>query len=69
MGRAGKALLTFQAENPFPQGIHDVFERRFVRDIEEVFVVRVARYEFNFIQKGFGVDSSSVIITQHLGWR
>ena len=35
MGRAGKALLTFQAENPFPQCVHDVFERRFIRDVKE----------------------------------
>lgn len=65
-GRGG-APLTFQAKNPFPQRVHDVFERCLVGDVEEVLVIGVARYEFYLVQKGFGIDPSSVIITQYLG--
>lgn len=63
----GGASLTFQAKYPFSQSIHNVFECCFICDIKEMLVIRVACYKFYLVQKGFGIDSSSVIITQYLG--
>lgn len=63
----GAAALTFQAKYPLPQRVHYVFECCFICDIKEMLVIWVARYKFYLVQKGFGVDSSSVIITQDLG--
>lgn len=65
--RTCQASLTFQAKYPFPQSIHNVLKCCFICDIKEMFVIRIARYKLYLIQKGFGIDSSSVIITQYLG--
>lgn len=62
----GGASLTFQAENPLSQSIHDVLERCLVGDVEEVFVIGVAGDELDLVQKGLRVDSSPVVITQDL---
>lgn len=58
--------LTFQREDPLSQRVRDVLQRRLVRHIEEVLLIRVAGDELDFLQKGFGVDSSTVVITQNL---
>lgn len=43
------ASLTFQAEDPVPQGIHDVFQGCLVRHVEEMLVVRVTGDGFDFV--------------------
>lgn len=62
----GGASLTFQAEDPLSQGVHDVLERGLVGDVEEVFVIGVAGDELDLVQKGLGVDPSPVVVAQDL---
>lgn len=57
---------TFQGENPLSQCIHDILQRRLIGHVEEVLLIRVASYELDFLQEGFRVDSSTVIIAQNL---
>lgn len=58
--------MTFQREDPLSQCVHDVLQCRLVRHIEEVLLIRVAGNELDFLQEGFRVDSSTVVVTQDL---
>lgn len=45
----GEASLTFQAEDPVPQGIDNVLQGCLVCDIEKVLVIRVTGDVLDFI--------------------
>lgn len=59
-------MLTFQGEDPLSQRIHNVFERRLVRHVEEVLLVWVAGDELDLLQEGLRVDPTAVVVTQNL---
>lgn len=61
-------FATFQAEDPLPECIDDVLQRRLIRHIEEVFVVRVTGNVLDFIEEGLWIDSSAVVVAEDL-WR
>lgn len=64
--RAEGDALTFQGEDPLSQRVHDVFERRLVRHVEEVLLVWVAGDELDLLQEGLRVDPAAVVVTQNL---
>lgn len=44
-----EAALTFQAEDPVPQGIDNVLQGRLISDVEEVLVIGVTGDVFDFV--------------------
>ena len=66
MSTPQEAVLTFQAEDPVPQGVDNVLQSRLISDVEEVLVVGVTGDVFNFVQKSFWVDPPAVVVAQDL---
>ena len=66
MSASQEAVLTFQAEDPVPQGVNNVLQGCLIRDVEEVFVIGVTGDVFDFVQKSFWVDPPAVVVAQDL---
>ena len=66
MSATQEAVLTFQAEDPVPQGVNNVLQGCLICDVEEVFVIRVTGDVFDFVQKSFWVDPPAVVVAQDL---
>lgn len=58
--------VTFQSEDAISQCINNVVERSFVRNIEKIFVVRVAGDELDLLNESFRVLLSPDVMTQDL---
>lgn len=58
--------VTFQSEDAISQCINNVVERGFVRNIEKIFVVRVAGDELDLLNESFRVLLSPDVMTQDL---
>lgn len=58
---------TFQAEDPVPQGIHDVVEGCLVRHVEEILLVGVAGDVLDLTDEGFGVLLPTNVVPEDLG--
>lgn len=59
-------MLTFQGEDPLSQRVHNVFERRFVRHVEEVLLIWVTGNELDLLQERLRVDLKAVVVAQDL---
>lgn len=59
---------TFQTEDAFSKCVHNVLQRRLVRHIEEVLVIRVAGDVLDLTEEGLRVDSTPVVVAKYL-WR
>lgn len=57
---------TFQTEDAFSKCIHDILQRWLIRHIKKVFVIWITGNVLDFIEKGLGVDSPSVVVAKDL---